>query len=267
MTLQKGKKLFFFLGLFTLILFAVFSSSHKQKEMKVSAETMSTGQTQLFINQIAGTASQIAQANDLYASVMIAQAVLESNSGQSGLSAAPNNNFFGIKGAYNGASVTMKTWEDDGNGNAYEIDQAFRSYPSIADSLSDYAALLSTPTYAGVRQSNTLSYQDATAALTGLYATDTSYNVKLNSIIQAYGLTAYDVVTPEAPANGVTDPNVAYSQTTSAASTQTAPTHTTVSSTNPSTTVEQVWNSFRSQYTSADTLAQDQAWSDYKNNQ
>lgn len=263
MTLQKGKKLFFFIGLFIMVLIAVYHSDTKQKEMKVSAETMTSGHTQLFINQIAGTASQIAQANDLYASVMIAQAVLESNSGQSGLSAAPNNNFFGIKGAYNGSSVTMTTWEDDGNGNAYEIDQAFRSYPSIADSLSDYAALLSSPTYAGVRQSNTLSYQDATAALTGLYATDTSYNVKLNSIIQAYGLTAYDVVTPAAATtSGVTDPNTAYGQTTNTDQAGTTPYDKAQEAAS-----EQVWNAYRGQYTSPDILAQDQAWTEYRKNQ
>lgn len=92
----------------------------------------------------------------------------------------------------------MTTWEDDGAGNTYYIDQAFRAYPTIADSLYDYANLLSSDIYAGARRSNTLSYQDATAALTGLYATDTSYNWKLNNIIETYGLTAYDTVNNQA---------------------------------------------------------------------
>lgn len=34
--------------------------------------------------------------------------------------------------------------------------------------------------------------QDATAALTGVYATDTSYYAKLNNIIETYNLTQYD---------------------------------------------------------------------------
>ena len=36
------------------------------------------------------------------------------------------------------------------------------------------------------------SYKDATAALTGVYATDTTYGDKLNSIIEQYQLTIYD---------------------------------------------------------------------------
>ncbi|EFR44151.1 glycoside hydrolase family 73 protein [Streptococcus pseudoporcinus] len=239
----KGKKLL--LGIFALValvaIFAVGQSSPKEK--KVEADSFAVGPTQAFINEIAGTASQIASERDLYASVMIAQAILESSNGQSGLSQAPYYNFFGIKGAYNGGSVTMKTWEDDGKGNPYEIDQPFRAYPSIADSLNDYANLLSSPLYSGAHRSNTLSYQDATAALTGLYATDTSYNAKLNSIIQTYGLTAYDVVTP-APG----------SQPAAAAPTATVD------------TTNLVWNQFRGSYTDSETLRIDHAWAALKYN-
>ena len=52
--------------------------------------------------------------NDLYASVMIAQAILESGAGQSSLSSYPHYNLFGIKGSYAGQSTVMQTWEDDG---------------------------------------------------------------------------------------------------------------------------------------------------------
>ena len=145
-----------------------------------------------FIHTIGEDAKVIADEYGLYPSVMIAQAVLESQSGQSGLS-ANYNNLFGIKGAYNGASVTMQTWEDDGEGNAYTIDAAFRSYPSVSESLEDYAVLLTSSSYyTDTWRVNTASYQDATAALTGTYATDTQYGEKLNALIEYYGLTIYD---------------------------------------------------------------------------
>ena len=51
-------------------------------------------QTEYFISQISEPARQLAQDNDLYASVMIAQAILESGSGQSGLSGYPHYNLF-----------------------------------------------------------------------------------------------------------------------------------------------------------------------------
>lgn len=153
---------------------------------------------QEFINQIAATAQTIAQQNGLYASVMIAQAALESGYGGSGLSSAPNFNFFGIKGNYNGQSVTMRTYEDDGKGNMYTINAQFKKYPSAAESLADYAYLLRHGTYwnpniySKTWVSNSNSYQDATKALTGTYATDTSYFSKLNHIIEAFNLTQYD---------------------------------------------------------------------------
>lgn len=149
--------------------------------------------TETFISQIGESARQIGQENDLYASVMIAQAILESGAGQSGLSSYPHYNLFGIKGSYAGQSAYMQTWEDDGYGNAYTINDAFRSYPSYYESLLDYVAVLKQGHFAGAWKSNTTSYQDATAALTGVYATDTSYYAKLNNIIETYNLTQYDV--------------------------------------------------------------------------
>ena len=47
----------------------------------------------------------------ILASLTAAQAFIESNKGNSKLAQQPNNNLFGIKGAYNGQSVKMKTTE------------------------------------------------------------------------------------------------------------------------------------------------------------
>lgn len=144
-----------------------------------------------FIEAIAEYASEIAEENDLYASVMIAQACLETGFGTSGLSSSPYYNFFGIKGSYKGKSVVMATLEDGPNG-MYSINDAFRDYPSPKESLEDYAKLLSTDFYKGAHKSNTDSYRDATRFLTGRYATDRNYARKLNGIIEAYDLTKYD---------------------------------------------------------------------------
>ena len=124
--------------------------------------------TEAFISQIGESARQLGQENDLYASVMIAQAILESGSGQSGLASYPHYNLFGIKGSYAGQSAVMQTLEDDGSGNMYTINDTFRSYPSYYESLQDYVAVLKQGHFAGAWKSNTSSYQDATAALTGV---------------------------------------------------------------------------------------------------
>ncbi len=174
------------------ILFGFFRQGGAETTQLTAAENTETMTTPEFISSIAETARQVAKANDLYASVMIAQAILESSNGQSALSQAPYYNYFGIKGDYNGQSVTLPTLEDDGTGTTYTIDAQFRAYGSQLESLQDYANLLQGELYLGVRRSNTTSYQEATAALTGTYATDTSYNVKLNHLIEEYGLTIYD---------------------------------------------------------------------------
>lgn len=154
--------------------------------------------TEEFIKKIGESARQVAHQYDLYASVMIAQAILESGSGNSGLASEPNYNLFGIKGEYDGASIVMKTQEDNGKGNLYTIDSAFRKYPSYKESLEDYAKLLkegltgNKDYYHGTWKSQTTSYKEATHFLMGRYATDTQYAEKLNQLIDVYNLTAYD---------------------------------------------------------------------------
>ena len=201
-----------------LVLFASASTLSTLTAPKVTVQAQTATQ-QNFLSTIGGYARDIAKNNDLYASVMIAQAILESGWGQSGLASAPNYNLFGIKGDYNGNSVRMDTLEDDGSGNYYAAKEPFRKYSNYGESLSDYASLLTGDNnpnswrykfYYGARVSATNSYQDATQHLTGRYATDTRYASKLNQLIQTYGLTQYDAggsstaspARPQAPATG-----------------------------------------------------------------
>ncbi|MBC1516491.1 1,4-beta-N-acetylmuramoylhydrolase, partial [Listeria immobilis] len=177
----------------------VTSSSTPANYSSVQKTVLRSGASvQQFIQSIQASSSQIAASNDLYASVMIAQAILESAYGTSELGSAPNYNLFGIKGAYNGQSYTKQTLEDDGSGNYYTITAKFRKYPSYHQSLEDYARVIHNgPSwnpnyYSKVWKSNTNSYKDATKALTGTYATDTAYATKLNNLISTYNLTQFD---------------------------------------------------------------------------
>lgn len=156
--------------------------------------------TEAFIKEIGEQAKQIAYENNLYASVMIAQAILESGSGNSSLACAPYYNLFGIKGEYNNASILMETWEEDNSGHIRTVYSGFRQYPNYSDSLQDYASLLTNGLpnnpefYKSTWKSTTNTYLEATAALTGRYATDHQYANKLNELIQHYRLTDYDQV-------------------------------------------------------------------------
>ncbi|PCF35143.1 N-acetylmuramoyl-L-alanine amidase [Staphylococcus delphini] len=153
--------------------------------------------TREFINDIAKDAHDIGQQEDIYASIMIAQAILESDSGKSELSREPYFNLFGIKGSYQGESAHFKTLESDGE-QLYEIDAAFRKYPDHKASLQDYADLIkggidgNPNIYEDVWKSHSSSYHDAASALVGTYATDPQYDQKLEALIEAYDLTRFD---------------------------------------------------------------------------
>lgn len=156
----------------------------------------------LFIENIGKSAREIANENGLYASVMVAQAILESNYGQSVLAAPPYHNLFGIKGSYQGESVVVSTNEYLNNQWVIEQEQ-FRSYPGYYASLVNNARVLrggnswSSDYYRGAWKENTTHYTDATEWLESRYATDPNYGKKLNNIIQRYNLTKYDEATPK----------------------------------------------------------------------
>lgn len=154
--------------------------------------------TKVFLEKIAEDAREIGQKEGIYASVMLAQAILESGSGNSQLSREPNYNLFGIKGSYKGESITYDTFEQDNTGKSYQVKAEFCKYPSYKESLENYAQLIkegiagNKDFYKPVWKSETANYQEATSYLQGRYATDQKYAQKLNKIIETYDLTQYD---------------------------------------------------------------------------
>ncbi|MGT2887432.1 glucosaminidase domain-containing protein [Streptococcus didelphis] len=174
--------------LLLVISYSLFSLSKEKEELKIYSGT----ETMTFMSKVASTANHVAKKKDLYTSIMLAQAILESNNGKSKLSQKPYYNFFGIKGDYKGKSVILPTLEDDGQGNLYQIDARFRSYNKLSYSFEDYARVLEDPLYLKTHQSKTKNYEEATATLRGVYATDSAYNDKLNQLISSYHLYNFD---------------------------------------------------------------------------
>ncbi|MER2181594.1 MAG: LysM peptidoglycan-binding domain-containing protein, partial [Desemzia incerta] len=99
------------------------ASSAPKEELKDINKSQTPAQ---FIETVASFASEIAAKNNLYASVMIAQSGLESGWGGSALAKSPNHNLFGIKGSYNGQSVTMYTKEYSTSTGWINIPQNFK---------------------------------------------------------------------------------------------------------------------------------------------
>ncbi|USS86300.1 glycoside hydrolase family 73 protein [Fructilactobacillus cliffordii] len=152
-------------------------------------------QHQKFINQILPASLRAQREYKILPSITIAQAILESNWGQSQLS-SQYHNLFGVKATSNQPSVELSTTEFT-NGKAENVTGRFRVYASWDESIEAHAKLLANGTdwnnlqYQDVVRAN--NYQDAARALsTGGYATDPAYADKVIAIIEKYHLNQYD---------------------------------------------------------------------------
>lgn len=134
-----------------------------------------------FIDLIGREAQRLVAEYNIYGSVMMAQAALQSGWGQSATSQDPNNNVMGI------------------TAGATEQGVEFRVYESAIASLRDYAELIRNGVgwdrhfYSGAWRENAKTYEEATKWLTGRYAIDPNYHHKLNALIKQYNLTRFDV--------------------------------------------------------------------------
>ena len=150
-----------------------------------------------FVREIAPIAVDVADEYGVYPSVIMAQAIIESNWGRSEL-AVNANNLFGIKGQYNGQSYTKSTQEDNGTGYLYTIVDDFAKYPSIKESVVANAHLIRNGVsydnglYSGAWVENAGDYKQASASLVGVYATDTGYEAKVNRVITEHNLYVLD---------------------------------------------------------------------------
>lgn len=149
---------------------------------------------QEFIAKIAGPAVEDMRNTRIPASLTIAQAILESNWGKSGLTAKANN-LFGIKGTGPAGSVQMPTKEYIG-GQWVTVNANFRAYNNWAESIADHSKLILNGTrdkptrYHGVLGAD---YKTACYEIwKGGYATDPQYPQKLISLIEKYNLQQYD---------------------------------------------------------------------------
>ncbi|MFQ4153996.1 glucosaminidase domain-containing protein [Pediococcus pentosaceus] len=152
-----------------------------------------TAQTN-FVNGIAADIVNVCNSNKLYASVAMAQAVLESGYGTSSL-AQEAHNLFGIKAdsTWKGATYTKSTKEVI-NGRTVTINASFRKYASIKDSIADYAKKLeSRAQYANAFAPKSANYVASIKAIKASgYATSTTYVGSIINCINSNGFFKLD---------------------------------------------------------------------------
>jgi len=146
-----------------------------------------------FFDRVAADAIKSQRQTGVPASVTLAQAMLESGSGKSGL-ATKGNNFFGIKGEGPAGHVTMPTKEFL-NGKWVTVNANFRKYNSPAESFADHGKFLrDNKRYANAFKHTGNAEQFAREIHKAGYATDPEYSNKLISIINKYGLERFDQI-------------------------------------------------------------------------
>lgn len=147
------------------------------------------GMIENFINETYEEAIKQMLKHKIPASVTLAQCILESNWGRS-LLALNANNYFGIKGQYNGKSYTVET-EEYINGQSITVLAEFKSYPSMKESFEDHSQFLLKSRY-----KEAFKYTDYSNFIKeiwkGGYATDPKYPEKIISIIRNNDLHIFD---------------------------------------------------------------------------
>jgi len=145
------------------------------------------------ISQIGAAAVKHYPTYKILPSMTIAQAILESNWGKSGL-AKDCHNYFGMKWTRNCGTQYKEysTTEHKKDGTPYVIKAKFRKYSSVSDGIKGYYVFLNYSRYKNLkgvtdyRESCFLIKEDG-------WATDVSYTSKLITLIKDNDLWMYDL--------------------------------------------------------------------------
>jgi len=148
-----------------------------------------------FIKSLVPHAQKLNKKFEIYTSIIISQAILESDYGRSDL-ARKYHNLFGVKEFGNSPAVELKTKEYR-NGHWVEVSDKFKIYSSFEASMDGLIDLFVN----GVDWNRNLyqdvlhakNYQSASLSLQNAgYATDPNYASKLIAIIEENNLDKYD---------------------------------------------------------------------------
>ncbi|MBI2756315.1 MAG: glycoside hydrolase family 73 protein [Chloroflexi bacterium] len=146
-----------------------------------------------FIAQVGTAAQRSMKITNVPASVTVAQAILESDWGRSGLSRKANN-LFGIKATRvvgSAGYIVMPTWENV-DGEDVTVNQSFRAYATLEDSVTDHGKLFQQSNFRKAMAVASDPRSFAQAIADAGYATDPAYASKLIAIMDRYNLYQFD---------------------------------------------------------------------------
>ncbi|HGH4037966.1 glycoside hydrolase family 73 protein [Enterococcus sp. C76] len=182
-------------GVVVILLAFVFSLKNLSSPFTDNQQENEAQSHQQFIERLVPHAQELQDGYGVLPSIILGQAILESNWGKSTL-ASKYNNLFGIKAYGDQKKVSLETKEFV-NEEWITIQGDFKVYDSWEQSMDDHTQLF----VQGVDWNPALyekvitatNYQEAAQALQDAgYATDTGYAQKIIQVIETYQLNQYD---------------------------------------------------------------------------
>ena len=182
-------------GVVVILLAFVFSLKNLSSPFTDNQQENEAQSHQQFIERLVPHAQELQDGSGVLPSIILGQAILESNWGKSTL-ASKYNNLFGIKAYGDQKKVSLETKEFV-NEEWITIQGDFKVYDSWEQSMDDHTQLF----VQGVDWNPALyekvitatNYQEAAQALQDAgYATDPGYAQKIIQVIETYQLNQYD---------------------------------------------------------------------------
>ena len=182
-------------GVVVILLAFVFSLKNLSSPFTDNQQENEAQSHQQFIERLVPHAQELQDGYGVLPSIILGQAILESNWGKSTL-ASKYNNLFGIKAYGDQKKVSLETKEFV-NEEWITIQGDFKVYDSWEQSMDDHTQLFvqgvdwNPALYENVITAT--NYQEAAQALQAAgYATDPGYAQKIIQVIETYQLNQYD---------------------------------------------------------------------------
>lgn len=187
--------LIFFLCLGFILLNYLENSQRTNSNQAIDYEESQKAKQEAFIQDLLPKAKELQQAYGVLPSIILGQAILESDWGNSRL-ANEFHNLFGIKAGPDQEKVHLETKEYL-EGTWQTVTADFRVFANNSESLEAHTQLFVKGTTWNAKQYETVllapTYQQAAKALqTSGYATDPDYANKIIGVIESYHLAQYD---------------------------------------------------------------------------
>jgi len=173
------------------------SPDKRKKYLETVYSEKAVAKKSAFLNKWGPMFKKMCAGEDLFASVKLAQFILETGWGKH-TPGGNSNNYFGIKATgkpgkyWKGDAVNAKTKEEYKVGQKTTITSAFRKYDTLENGLADHTEFLKTNSrYKTALAQKTPEEQAMHIAKAG-YATGSCYGESLVQLIKMYGLKKFD---------------------------------------------------------------------------